>query len=336
MTVDQHTSTVSIDLFSAFGSEGTFLNRHLITKSAYQLGRVVVTTTYRARVRTVVDIGRDRDLSFLAGGIAFFAFFSIIPAITVLIALGSLVGGEAFVKQLLTLLELYLADEGLLLLDEALTNPTGLVGASLVGTVALFWSMAKVFRAIDIAFDRIYNTETTTSLPRQLFHAAVVIGAIGVGFLLLVTIQGLLLWFGDHIPHAGVLFIPIMLFGLAIIFTPLYYVMPPRNIAFREALPGTIVAVLGLLVLQQTFHIYAANAGQYQAYGIVGAVLLFLLWLYLGSMILLLGAVVNVAFAADTDDVSGSSGIDHQDRGTESIDDENNAVDRSTDPGDHD
>jgi len=54
----------------------------------------------------------------------------------------------------------------------------------------------------------------------------------------------------------------------------------------RTVLCGKIVFPFGL---------YAANASQFQTFGFVGAVLLFLLWLYFGALILLFGAVVNAA-----------------------------------------
>lgn len=82
-----------------------------------------------------------------------------------------------------------------------------------------------------------------------------------------------------------------------IVFLPLYYVMPPVDVSAREALPGTAVAAVGWLVLQFGFQIYVANAGNYQAYGLLGAVLLFQTWLYFASILVLMGAVVNVVLA---------------------------------------
>ena len=248
-------------------------------------------------VQSIVALARERELSFLAGGIAFFAFFSIIPAILLTFALGSLVGGEAFAARLIALVESYLSEEGVAVLDEALADPSGVVGASLVGAIALVWSLLKVFRAVDIAFDRIYQVTTSTSLLQQLRNGLVAVVAIGAGFALLIAIQMVVIRFGDSIPYTSLVGALVALLGLAVVFAPLYYVMPPARIQFREVIPGTITAVVGLVILQQGFQIYAANAGTYQAYGFIGAVLLFLLWLYFGALVLLVGAVVNVALA---------------------------------------
>jgi membrane protein len=99
------------------------------------------------------------------------------------------------------------------------------------------------------------------------------------------------------IPFIGVIGYVALVAGLVAVFMPLYYVMPPVEMTAREALPGTIVAAVGWLILQVGFQIYAANAGDYAAYGLLGAVLLFLTWLYFAAVLVLVGAVVNVVLA---------------------------------------
>jgi membrane protein len=80
---------------------------------------------------------------------------------------------------------------------------------------------------------------------------------------------------------------------LALSFLPIYYVLPPVEVSVREALPGAVVAAVGWVLLQVGFRVYAANAGRYAAYGLIGAVLLFVTWLYFASIGVLLGAAVN-------------------------------------------
>lgn len=63
-------------------------------------------------------------------------------------------------------------------------------------------------------------------------------------------------------------------------------------------LAGTVFAAVGWTILQGRFQLYAASAAQYQAYGAVGGVILFVTWLYLAGMLILFGAVLNVVVAA--------------------------------------
>lgn len=248
-------------------------------------------------VRSVVRYGREKEVSFLAASVAFYAFFSAVPLIILSLAVASFVGGEAFEESVVALIGVYLSSEGETVIAEALTSPAGRLGASAVGVVALTWSALKVFRAIDIAFDSIYGTENATSIPRQIANGVVVLIAIAAGAVLMVGVR--VVFARLELPYVGVPGWLIMVVGLFAALVPVYYLMPPERVSARHAFPGTATAVFGWLLLQALFGFYASVAVRYQAYGFLGAVLLFLLWLYFGAMVLLLGAVVNVVMAEE-------------------------------------
>lgn len=251
-------------------------------------------------VRSIVRRVRDEELSFVAASVAFYAFFSVIPLVLLALALGSLLGGESFEALVLSFVGGYLSAEGEVVVTEALTSPEGRLGASAVGFVALAWSALKVFRAVDVAFDSVYEVESTASLPERVFSAVVALTAIFVGAGLVVGLGIAVVRLNAVAPYAGFLGRLVLVGGLVVVFVPLYYVMPPVSVSLRETLPGTATAVVGWLLLQALFGLYASTAARYQAYGLLGAVLLFLLWLYFGAMVLLTGAVVNAVVAEKT------------------------------------
>lgn len=274
--------------------------------------------------RTAVELILERDISFLSGSIAFFAFVSIFPALLLVLAAGSLIGGEQFAMTLVEYVESYLSEGGSEIVTEALTNTSGATGASIVGIAGLLWSTLKVFRAVDIAFDRVYEGEIEATLLTQLRNGLVTISAIVAGFVVLAAVQYLLWQLSLQSVIVPILIRWLLLVaGLLIVLVPLYYIMPPTEMTIRTVLPGAVVAVVGLVLLQELFGLYAAQASQYQAYGVVGAILLFLLWLYFGSFILLAGATVNAAIQkTDGSELPGSgpeseSGRSHPDRSVE-------------------
>jgi membrane protein len=85
----------------------------------------------------------------------------------------------------------------------------------------------------------------------------------------------------------------VLIAGLVVAFLPLYYVLPPVEMTVREAIPGAVVAAVGWVILQVLFRFYLSQAGKYQAYGVIGTVLLLLTWLYFAGVLVLLGAIVN-------------------------------------------
>ena len=266
--------------------------------------------------RTVVEMVIERQISFLSGSIAFFAFVSIFPALLLVLAAGSLLGGEQFAMAVVENIESYLSEGGNEIITDALANTSGAAGASIVGIATLLWSTLKVFRAIDIAFDRIYDAGVRNSILIQFRNGIVTILAIAAGFAILAAVQ-YLLW---QLPFRSVL-VPTLLrwlllvAGFLIVLVPVYYVMPPMAMNLKTVLPGALLAVVGLVLLEELFGLYAAQASQYQAYGFVGAVLLFLLWLYFGSFIVLTGATVNAAIAQTKgSELSGSGPEPDSDR----------------------
>jgi hypothetical protein len=77
----------------------------------------------------------------------------------------------------------------------------------------------------------------------------------------------------------------------------LYYVFPDSEVTVREAVPGTLVAAAGWTVLALLFGVYTTYAGGFQLYGVLGGMLLLLLWFYFGAAVLLVGVAVNVVLA---------------------------------------
>lgn len=251
-----------------------------------------------ATLRSIVDITREENVTFLAASVAYYAFFSIVPLLLLALAVGSLVGGQAFAERIVTLVEGQLSGQGATVVEQALTNPDGRAGASVAGLVALTWSALKLFRGLDLAFDEVYRTEPETSLLDQITDGLTVIVTIGLAIVLMVGLGTLLgRAAAIAIPYVSLIGYVALIVGLVVVFLPLYYVMPPVEMSLAEALPGALFAAVGWLVLQAAFQVYAANAGNYAAYGFLGAVLLFLTWLYFAAVLVLIGAVVNVVLA---------------------------------------
>jgi membrane protein len=75
----------------------------------------------------------------------------------------------------------------------------------------------------------------------------------------------------------------------------LYYAAPNvRQPGFRWITPGGIVAVIIWIAASAAFALYVAAFGSYnKTYGALGAVIIFLVWLWLSNVAVLLGAEFN-------------------------------------------
>lgn len=276
--------------------------------SISSIRQTLADSPYLAPVRAFAAVLIEKEISFLAASVAFFAFFSLIPALLIALVVGTIVGGEEFAEFIVSFVGLYLSEEGEGILADVLTQSTGRLGASAIGLVTLLWSALKVFRAFDIAFDRIYEADEMPSLVKQLVDGIIVLLAIGGGIALIVLLR-LIVAFADigFVPYLDVLGWLFLWLGLLVFLLPLYWVMPPVRVSLLEILPGTLLAVVGWVLLQSAFELYTLNAAQYQAFGLVGVVLLFMLWLYFGAALLLVGATLNAYLAGVFDDEPSSA-----------------------------
>ena len=245
-------------------------------------------------LRNVVAVARDRELPFMAASIAHYTLASMVPLVLLVLALGTLFGSEAFVESLIReRLSSMLSESGQELLVGALTGLQGQVGAGLIGIATALWSGSKVFRGLSIAFAELYDRHDSPSLLEQLRDAVVVIGLL----LLAIVAASAMRLVVDMLAFAGsfplLVNAVLLLVTLFLLFVPIYYVLTPGERTVGDVLPGAVFAALGFILLQVGFIYYAQQAGQFKALGVVGAVLLFVTWLYFGSILLLVGGTLN-------------------------------------------
>ncbi len=260
--------------------------------------------TAKSIVRPVFGLIQDRNLTYLAAGIAYYAFVSIIPLMLLTVAIASFVGGEAMAERVAEMVSQQLSTSGQDLIRDVLANTAGRGAASVVGFITLTWSSLRLFRGIDQAFDEVYMDTLETSLLEQIRNALVVMVGIGLAIVLVVASGIALSVLPVELPFVNVFGTTVLLGVLVAAFLPIYYVLAPLEMTVREALPGAAFAAVGWVLLQIGFRIYAANAGQYAAYGVIGAALLFVTWLHFASMIVLIGAAINAAIRKRGADVS--------------------------------
>jgi membrane protein len=87
----------------------------------------------------------------------------------------------------------------------------------------------------------------------------------------------------------------------ALLFALLYYATPNvRHPGFRAIVSGGIAAVLLWIVASALLALYVAKFGSYyNTYGSLGAVVVFLVWLWISNLAILFGAELNAESPAD-------------------------------------
>ncbi|MBV0902459.1 YihY/virulence factor BrkB family protein [Haloarcula salina] len=245
--------------------------------------------------RSVVRTVREEEISFLAAGIAYYMFVSLLPLLLLGLVVGTLVGGAAFAARIVSAAGAVLTPAASTLLEDALTSGAGRGGATVLGLAVTTWSALKVFRGLDSAFSRVYGTHEQRSLVGELADGLSALAGIGVALAGLAAVSALGAVLGVRVALGGFALMPV----LTVAFLPLYYLFPDEGMSLGSALPGAMFAGVGWTLLGTGFSVYAAQADSYQVYGVIGGVLLLVTWFYFAGQVLLVGAALNAALASD-------------------------------------
>lgn len=89
---------------------------------------------------------------------------------------------------------------------------------------------------------------------------------------------------------------------MMIVWAALFYVLPDVRQTVRSIIPGSIAGVLVWLAATLGFSFYVSHFGNFGVvYGALGGIVILLIWMWLSSLALLLGAEINAVLRRRTD-----------------------------------
>ncbi|WP_223301589.1 YihY/virulence factor BrkB family protein [Haladaptatus sp. R4] len=266
------------------------------------------------RLRRVVSLSRDivqevreENIKFMAGSIAYHSFVSLLPVLLLLTVIVSTVGGQQLAEQLVQEIGSYLPASANIFLRNAITGAPS-PGDSIVVVGVLLWGTFRIFRALDAAFADIYDVERKTSFVDELEDGIVVLVALII-VVVTIGVTSATLPTPQRVPFDSSLTEIVSVLALGVAFFPMYYVFPNIDVSIREVLPGVIIAAVGWQLLHAIFHMYAqVSAYNTSLYGTIGNLLLVIVWLYVGSFVILFGAAVTPSCRTDRRPDRGNRG----------------------------
>jgi membrane protein len=243
----------------------------------------------------------DEQVTFLSAAVAYYAFVSLIPLVLLGIAVGTALGSVELADSIVTAVDHFLTPTGQEAVRNALTDARGRASATVLSLVLLTWSALKLFRGLDVAFSQIYGVDTREPLPKQLFDGFVVLLTVPVAASIALAVSVVVPAL-DVVPYVDLLSAVTLPVALTLVFLPAYYVFPDVELGLRDAVPGAAFAAVGWTLLAEGFRLYATFVGNLEVYGLLGAVLLLVTWLYFGAIIITLGAVLNAVLSGRASD----------------------------------
>ncbi|ELZ28771.1 ribonuclease BN [Halogeometricum pallidum JCM 14848] len=257
--------------------------------------------------KSTKSIFSDKNVTFLAGSIAYSAFVSLVPLVMFFLLAVSIFGVPELQQRIITVATESVSPSVGGVIEVMIEQQSGsssgsTIGASIIGVLTLVWGAIKVFRGLDTAFSEIYETTAQESFVGQVKKSLLVLVTLTLGIVAMVGATSVVAFF-SFVPFIGVAVPLLLVVGLIAAFFPMYYLFPEIDVEPRAVLPGTIVGAVGWAVLQVLFQVYVSVSGG--GGNLIASILLLVTWLYFSGVILLLGAVVNAVAIGRTDEIVG-------------------------------
>ena len=255
--------------------------------------------------RTFREFSAD-NCTGLAAQLAYYLLLALAPAIAFLLGLTSFLPGET-IQNLVATAGAFLPRDIIDILKGQLQNiAQGQHGGiAIVGLLLALWSSSAAVVAMTDALNRAYDIEEgrpwwkvrLTAILLTLGLAAFVIVAFG----LVLLGPTLAEWLAAHLGLGAVfewtwkiLQWPLVIGLVAVALALLNYFGPDAEQEWSWITPGALVATLLWLAASLAFKVYVTNFADYnETYGSLGGAVVLMLWFYISSMAILVGAEMN-------------------------------------------
>ena len=243
-----------------------------------------------------------------AGEVGFQLMFAFFQGLLLMVATLSILGAKPelfnsivyFLGSFLPL-ELYNAIRGQIV-EIVQGRPRGILTLGSIGTI---WTMSTVMLTLNKSFQRSYHIRELRSfwMLRLVALLVAVTATLLMGLVLALLLFGMLVaqFLESNIGYTNLFSMLIRVLRLPLVFavttllaTLLYRSLLSLKQSFLETLPGALFFCVLWFCITYLFGIYLRNFALYnETYGALGAFLILMVWMYLTSLCLLLGAELN-------------------------------------------
>jgi len=284
--------------------------------------RVLPVKSVQLLIQTGLKWQKD-DCSTMAASLSYYALFSLFPILLLLLSIVSrwIEPGSAAFELMRTTVEQSLPAE----VYEVITGTVvalseSRTGAGIIGFGLLLYSASTVFAVLNNFIQKIWQVNNQNSIKETVF--SFVINKL-LSFLLVLCTTFLL--FASLISNIGIQFILRLVetfqdtfafvrvdelqvtkglqFGsslliLAIASCILFKILPSTRVAWQDTWLGALLSAFLLVGLQRLATNSVISIGsRYLSYGLIGGVMILLLWLYLTCQIFLIGCEFSYIYA---------------------------------------
>ena len=256
--------------------------------------------------RTIKETVAD-DCLGLAAQLAFYLFLALFPAILFLLALGSFFPLHDLAGDLVRVLQPVASQDVIDIIADQIRRISDSENGGLLtfGVLFALWSSSAALVAASSALNAAYDIEEARPWWKVRLIAIGLTIALAVFVLLSLSLVlagpeiaeclGRTLRMGSLVEWSWkILQWPLVFALVSTALALLYYFAPDADQEWVWITPGAVVATALWLVASLAFRVYVTRFADYNAtYGAIGGVMVLLLWFYVSSLAILVGAEMN-------------------------------------------
>jgi membrane protein len=257
---------------------------------------------------TIQKFTRDQCV-LLAGGISYFALISLAPMMVIALSISGVIFDEHQVEnELINQISGLIGRDGAVLLQnmmESAYRSEHSTFAAVIGILTLVFAATTLFAKLADSLNMLWGAEPRTPKMNIIYflkHRLVsFVMILGIGFLLIISLifDTSVVSFFDRIlsffeRKLTILFLileyVISLGVITLLFTLIIKFLPEPEVGWKNAFIGGGTTALLFTVGKLLFGLWIGNSNVASSYGAAGTVVVVLLWVFVSTLILFLGA----------------------------------------------
>jgi membrane protein len=255
----------------------------------------------------------ENRITTISGGVTFFVLLALFPGLAGLISLYGLFADSTSVAQHLNSLNGILPEGGMQILRDQLqqltSQPPQKLGFATLASLAIsLWSANGGIKAMFEGLNAVYEeNEKRSFIKLNAISLALTLAAVAfvIASLLTITVVPKLLSFLDLPGISEIVNYarwPVLLVVASLMIAVVYRFGPSREQPqWRWISPGSIFAAVTWIAASLLFSWYTAHFGSYnKTYGSLGAAVGFMTWIWISTMVILIGAKINAELEHQT------------------------------------
>jgi membrane protein len=256
----------------------------------------------------------DDEAFQLAAALAYYSLLSMAPLLLIAVSIAGIFFADGNVHmQLIEQMRTLTGDEGAALAKSVIEHTQSQqqsVVSLVVGALLTIVGATTVFGQLQVALNRVWRVQAAPGHAIVAFIRQRVLSfalVLSIGFLLMVSLiisavlSTLHAYLDNRMAGAAIFWQGLDLaisFGLSTVLIALMFkFLPDAEIEWRNTWFGAVITALLFIVGKQVIGLYLGQTTVASSFGAAGSVVIFMIWVYYASLILLFGAEITRAVA---------------------------------------